>query len=63
LVLLFNPDDGGDMFLRNGVIFNGLHVVMSQKLKFFIAPAARTTERRLVMPSPFPEAEERLTNL
>jgi hypothetical protein len=36
LGLFFNPEDGGDMFFRNvGLTFNGLHGLISQKIKLF----------------------------
>jgi hypothetical protein len=37
LGLFFDPEDGGDMFLRNvGLTFNGLHGVIYQKTVLFI---------------------------
>jgi hypothetical protein len=34
--LISDPEDGGDMFLRNvGLKLNGLHSVISQKMVFF----------------------------
>jgi hypothetical protein len=35
LLVLFSPEDGGDIFVRN-VTFNGLHGVISQKAERFI---------------------------
>jgi hypothetical protein len=40
LVLFFDPEHGGDMFLRNvGFSFNVLHDVISQKIVLFIITA------------------------
>jgi hypothetical protein len=37
LGLLFDPEDGGDMFLRNvSSLLNGLHGVIFQKTELFI---------------------------
>jgi hypothetical protein len=45
LLDLFDPEDGGDMFLRNVVLtFNGLHGIVSQKIVvLFITTAVRTS--------------------
>jgi hypothetical protein len=38
----FDPEDGGDMFLRNvGLQLNGLHGVTSQKMILFITTAVK----------------------
>jgi hypothetical protein len=45
LGLLFGPDDGGEMLLRNvSGLFSGLHGVISQKIKLFIIAAVRTSD-------------------
>jgi hypothetical protein len=41
--LFFNPEDGGDMFLRKMLIFNGLHSFISQKTELFITTAVKTS--------------------
>jgi hypothetical protein len=39
-----NPEDGGDMFLRNvALTFRGLHSIISQTAKLFITTAVRTS--------------------
>jgi hypothetical protein len=44
LGLFFDPEDGGDIFLRNiGLTFNGLHGVISPKIELFITTAVRTS--------------------
>jgi hypothetical protein len=45
LVFFFEPEDGGDIFLRNvdELTFNGLHGVISQKIELFIPTAVRTS--------------------
>jgi hypothetical protein len=40
---LFDPKDGGDMFLRYVSYFNGIHGVISKKTELFITAAMRTT--------------------
>jgi hypothetical protein len=35
LGIFSDPEDGGDMFLRNVVTLNGLHGVISQKMALF----------------------------
>jgi hypothetical protein len=43
LNLFFFTEDGGDMFLRNVVLLNGLHGVISQKTVLFTTTAVRTS--------------------
>jgi hypothetical protein len=44
LVLFFDPEDGGEIFLRNvALIFNGPHDVISQKTGFIIITAVGTS--------------------
>jgi hypothetical protein len=44
LGLFFDPGDGGDMFLqKRRFTFNGLHGVISPKIKLFKTTAARTS--------------------
>jgi hypothetical protein len=48
LSLFFDPEDGGDMFLRNfGFTFNGLQGVISQKLILLITTAVKTSNPTL----------------
>jgi hypothetical protein len=43
LDLFFDPEEGGDMFLRKvGWLSNGLHGVIYQKMALFISTAVRT---------------------
>jgi hypothetical protein len=42
LGLFFNPEDGGDMFLRSVGDFDGLHGVISQKIEVFTTSVRRT---------------------
>jgi hypothetical protein len=42
---LFEPENGSDMFLRNvGLLFNGLHGFISQKIELFITTGVRTSK-------------------
>jgi hypothetical protein len=44
LGLFFDPEDGGEMFLRSvGRLLNGLHGVISQKKALFITTGVRTS--------------------
>jgi hypothetical protein len=43
LGLFFDPEDGGDMFPKRRLTFNGLHGVISQKIVLFITTAVRTS--------------------
>jgi hypothetical protein len=51
LLGLFDPEDGGDKFLRNVCqsTFNGLQVIMSQKTEFSIAVADITSKATLAV--------------
>jgi hypothetical protein len=40
----FDPEDGGEMILRNGLIFNGLQGVISRKTEPFITTAVGTSD-------------------
>jgi hypothetical protein len=53
LSLFFDSEDGGDMFPKRQLIFNGLHGVMSQKTEIFLTAALRAA-------SPIPECMFRL---
>jgi hypothetical protein len=44
LGLLFHPEDGGDIFLRNfGILLTRLHRVLSQTVYLFVVTAVRTS--------------------
>jgi hypothetical protein len=45
LGLFLDFKDGGDMFLRKVVTFNGLHGGISQRIEVFITTAVRTINR------------------
>jgi hypothetical protein len=42
--VFFDPEDGGDIFLRNvSWVFNGLHCVVSGKIEIFITTSVKTS--------------------
>jgi hypothetical protein len=43
LVLFFDPEDGGDMFLRNVGGLSTDYTALSQKIEFFITTAVKTS--------------------
>jgi hypothetical protein len=45
LVLLFDPEDGGDARLKDRLTFTGLYGVISQKAEPFIVTAVRTSNQ------------------
>jgi hypothetical protein len=43
-LLFFDPEDGGDMFLRNVGCLSTDYTVLGQKREFFLTTAVRTSD-------------------
>jgi hypothetical protein len=43
-VLLFNPDDGGDILPKRPLTFDGLYGVVSNKMELFVTTAVATSD-------------------